>query len=72
MPKIVSEKLYVPRYIPSPPYVRKTSQRDVAPKLPDIKSSEEIDKMRKSCALARKILDELARNLKVIFAILQL
>ncbi|KAL0267715.1 UNVERIFIED_CONTAM: hypothetical protein PYX00_009906 [Menopon gallinae] len=65
MPEIVSEKLHVPRFIPCPPYIRRTTRDDIVPKLPEVKNSEEVEKMRKSCALAREVLDELGRHVKV-------
>ena len=55
----------VPEHINRPPYC-KNDILPPAPSVPEIKSSEQIEKMRKSCALARRVLNYSKSILKVL------
>ncbi len=62
-------KVFAPRNVPEhinrPPYY-KTDIPPPGPSVPEIKSSEQIEKMRKSCALARRVLNYSKSILKVL------
>jgi hypothetical protein len=64
-PGKVSAPINVPEHINRPPYY-KNDILPPAPSVPEIKSSEQIEKMRKSCALARRVLNYSKSIVKVL------
>lgn len=63
IPGYVSEMRSVPNYITSPPYY-KTGIPPESPKSIEIKTNEQIRKMKPACRLARHILDEIGDKIK--------
>lgn len=54
-----------PRTIPAPSYVANPTTRDASDEIIELKNEEQIENMRRSCRLAREILDATAENIKV-------
>lgn len=66
MPSYVSETLSVPNSIAKPPYTHGPYfLQERCPKEAEIKSPEQIRLMRKSCYLARQILDSVSKYIQV-------
>ena len=66
-PGFVTKELSVPKNILLPNYIKNYETfLDEIPKEPEIKNSEQIRKMKKSCSLAKYILDTTSKMLKVI------
>ncbi|XP_014780695.1 methionine aminopeptidase 1D, mitochondrial isoform X3 [Octopus bimaculoides] len=63
-PEMISKTLLVPAHIQRPPYVS-VHGNDPHPNYIEIHPDQEIDSIRNSCSLARKILDLTSKHLKV-------
>ena len=62
---MVSERRAVPFYIPKPSYAQSSVPQD-SPKNPEIKDKNQIESMRYSCILAKRILEQIRFLIKVI------
>ena len=65
-PCTVSERRPVPSYVPKPSYAESSIPRE-SPKFPEIKDSYQIECMKHSCILAKRILNQIPSLIKVIF-----
>ena len=63
---LVSPAREVPSHIVKPPYGI-DKEPSLSPKIPEIKNTDQISHMRRSCALARKVLNFAKSLVKVVF-----
>lgn len=66
-PRVVSERVIVPAYIPKPSYSESSIPKEDGPIIPEIKDEYQVESMRQSCKLASHILHQVDTLIKVSY-----